>query len=124
MKRFIIIISILFSIAFLYIFIAKPQQSNKNILQISGINHYDPELYSIPLTVFPAEIPSSAHVLSYTYYNYWHEAEDIYLELKFDNLKDMEDYLFNVKQNCLDNCHDYTPLNNNSWFLETENIYN
>lgn len=124
MKKFIIVVAILLVSVFLYVFIVNLHHTEKHILQLSGVNYYDPEAYPIPLTIFPASIPSSADVLSYTYYNYWHEAEDIYLELKFNNVKDMENYLFDVKRTCLENCQNYIPINNCEWFIETKNIYN
>ena len=69
-KLIIIVVAILLVSVFLYIFIINPYQTKKHILQLSGVNYYNPETYPIPLTIFPASIPSNADVLSYTYYKF------------------------------------------------------
>lgn len=87
------------------------------------VNDYNADGYPIPMSVFPEEIPSNAQIVAFSYYNYWHEAEDIYLELKFDSLTEIESYLSAVKMSCLQSCESYTPPLDGKWFVEERNIY-
>ena len=93
------------------------------LLFTEDINDYNAEEYPVPLRVFPAEIPSNAEVVSFSYFDYWSESEDVYLELKFNSLAEMNAYLSEVKASCLQTCANYTPPLNGEWFIEEQNIY-
>ncbi|MBR4864349.1 MAG: hypothetical protein IKU07_07225, partial [Oscillospiraceae bacterium] len=87
-------------------------------------NDYNANGYKVSLCVFPAEIPSNAQVVAFSYYNYWQEVHDVYLELKFDSLSEMESYLSAVKTACTQRCEDYKSPLDGEWFIEEQNIYN
>jgi hypothetical protein len=57
----------------------------KHVIFTTDVSNYDTEEYPIGDTLFPEAIPSHAKVVEFSYYDYWHEDTDIYLELKFDS---------------------------------------
>lgn len=58
-----------------------------------SVSDYNTAEYPLHLPVFLNELPPCAEVVSFSYYNYWYEANDYYLELKFSSRELMEDYL-------------------------------
>lgn len=124
MKRRISIVCFLLVLIWLLVVAIKIATVEPNLLRTEDINDYGSEQYPISSTIFPDEIPSNAQVVSFSYYNYWQEAEDIYLELKFYTIQEMERYLSILKSDCIAKCQDYTPPKNGEWFVEEKNIYN
>ena len=98
--------------------------NQRGIQFTEDIRNYNSEIYPIPKTLFPSEIPENAQVISFSYFNYWHEVEDIYLELKFNTLEEMETYLSNIKLTCKAYCQNKNYPKNSGEFIETQNIYN
>lgn len=94
------------------------------LLYTEDINDYYSEKYSIPSTIFPSQIPSNAQVVSFSYYNYWHKAEDVYLELKFNSTEEMEDYLSVLKSQCITVCKNNPLLKEDNLFASEKNPYN
>lgn len=43
--------------------------------------------------IFPEEIPDNAQVVSFYYYDYWHEDTDVFLELQFQSEAELETYI-------------------------------
>lgn len=104
--------------------IIQVQTIDGGICFTDNIENYNSNEFPVPQTIFPAEIPANAHVVSFSYFNYWHEAEDIYLELKFNTLEEMKLYLSDVKRACASHCQHSSSTKSNSCFIETQNIYN
>lgn len=73
--------------------------------------------------IFPEDIPTNAEVVKFTYYSYWNEDYDCYLELSFSNESDMFAYLSKIYDNAM---KDASPvfLCNDSCFFEVRNPYN
>ena len=73
-----------------------------------GINEWD---------IFPDVIPSSGNVIKFSYYDYYGEDCDVYLELRFETLSDMESYLDEFKSVLLEKYPSNKSLyNNDCWF--------
>ena len=92
-------------------------------LYTDDIQDYNSKKYQIPQTVFLPEIPENAEVVEFSYYNYWHEARDVYLELKFQTKAEMDDYLRLLKENGTASCNKDTSADKAEWFVEETNIY-
>ena len=119
-----IAITVALGIILLSFMLIVEKTTDKDVLYTNDVNNYNSNQYRVPLTIFPDKLPSNANVISFVYYNFWNEAGDIYLELRFDTAEDMEDYLFDVKNSCLTECENYNPPKNGKWFIETQNVYN
>lgn len=122
-KKFLVSTIILFLAICVCLTIIWIKAIDSGIQFTDNLIYYNSKEFPVPQTVFPAEIPADAQVISFSYYNYWHEAEDIYLELKFNTLEEMKFYLSDVKLACVSNCQNYPPTKGNGWFIETQNIY-
>lgn len=61
------------------------------------ISQYNSKDFPIDQTFFLKEIPSNADAIAFSYYDYWEEDFDLYLELKFKNQQELEDYLTELK---------------------------
>lgn len=73
-----------------------------------GVNEWD---------IFPNKIPTNAQVIKFSYYSYYEEDTDAYLELKFETLSELESYLNEFKSALLKNYPSKKPLyNNDCWF--------
>lgn len=105
------------------IFFVITKSNDKDVFFTSDVNNYNSELYPVPQNVFPEAIPSNTQVVSYGYFNYRHEAKDIYLEMKFDSKEEMEKYLSEVKANCELNCKNSNSETQKQYFIYDENIY-
>ena len=60
------------------------------------ISNYNTEEYPINAPLFMDDIPANAEIVSFKYYNYWNECEDIYLELKFKDEIELSQYVETV----------------------------
>ena len=92
-KRFSVIT---ISIFILLVIICKVALTKEEIYYTDDIINYHTESYPLP-PLFLEEIPSNAQVVSFSYYNYWHEQFDYYLELTFDTSEEMESYILQLK---------------------------
>ncbi|MBE6801375.1 MAG: hypothetical protein E7530_00640 [Ruminococcaceae bacterium] len=120
MRKKLIIIFLLLVLC-LGLFFVITNSENKDVYFTSDVNSYNSELCPVPQNVFPKAIPSNAQVVTFGYFNYWHEAKDIYLEIKFDSKEDMEKYLSEIKTTCELKCNN---SNQKKCFFYDENIYN
>ena len=67
-------------------------------LYTTDISNYDSEEYPIDVCGFLfKELPENAEVLSFSYYDYWNEDVDIYLELKFEHQDELLNYIIMLK---------------------------
>ena len=87
-------------------------QNDDNIRFTNKIEDYQ---YS---GLLPAEIPANADVISYSDIDFWHEARDVYLELKFQTKEELEQYLAD-----LEIVFDTANISNGNSAIKTENIY-
>lgn len=111
-RRTIIIGGILLAIISCSIAILIMLLGERGIVYTDDIQNYDSGQYYISSSVFPKKIPKNAQVVSFKYFDYWYEATDIYLELRFNSSEEMETYLgsFNISDT--------------SDYIQTKNIYN
>lgn len=123
MKKNVLIIFILI-IVFVFSIINVIKTDESGVLFSDNIDDYDSEEYFIPKTVFPNIIPPNAQVVLFTYFDYWNEVRDVYLELKFNTSDEMEDYLMNVKLDCVSNCKNIKPDKIDNIFIKAQNVYN
>ena len=124
MKKIFIIAMLFFLIISVGLSVTNIIKNENGIKFSDNIEKYNFEEYEIPKTVFPSEIPSNAQVVSFSYFNYWNETTDIYLELKFKTLEEMRAYLSDLKYDCASNCSKINPAQKNVKFIEVQNIYN
>ncbi len=89
-KTFIIIILLAVIVVIILIMILN---KSPYPLYTEKAEDYNSELYPINAPIFLENIPIEAEIISYSYYNYWEEDRDTYLELKFQDRSDMEKYI-------------------------------
>lgn len=104
MKKLIIVILIIFlliflSLCILFVGVHHWASANEEVYFTESIEDYNSEKYPLVPEIFLDEIPSNADVVSFSYYSYWSEARDIYLEVKFSSKDEMEAYLSELKEN-------------------------
>lgn len=89
----------------------------EDVIYTENIAHY--EEYGVnEWDIFPNKIPTNATVIKFSYYTYFSEACDVYLELKFETLSEMEFYLSEFKSTVLENYPSKEPLyNDDCWFV-------
>lgn len=95
------------------------------VLYTEDTENYNFGKYQFSNAIFLEELPSNLTVVNFSYYYYWHEKEDVYLEVKFDTVDEMEAYLSTIKQMAIDN----NPISsvsfeNGTCFFEEQNPYN
>lgn len=89
--------------------------TEEHFLITESINDYNSEKYPILLHIFPNELPKNAEVIDFSYYDYWYEAIDVYLELKFYSSDEMNEYLAEIKGE---------KLSNKELYIEEKNVHN
>lgn len=123
-KKLFVILPILLSIGCLIGWIVY------NIVTVGdGFHHtediaeYNSKKYPIVSDVFLEKIPSNAKVISFSYYDYWNEEKEIYLELEFNSLEEMEDYLQSLKKHCFESVADRKIPSGfqGEWLMESKN---
>ena len=122
-RRRCVLIVVLLVACIIGILVYQLNKSTPGIIYTNDIKNYNTDRYRIPNTVFPDVIPSNVRVISFSYYNYWYEESDIYLELQFSAQEDMEVYLESIQNSCISNLQESTPPKNTGWIIDTENIY-
>ena len=90
----------------------------------NDINDYCSDKYPVYSPLFLDELPSNARVVAFHYYADYGDEQDIYLELKFSDLDDMEFYISKIKTNIVENSKDTYFESNGDFFLEEKNPYN
>ena len=61
----------------------------------TNIEDYNTEKYSLPAILFPQQIPENTTVNNFSYYEFYHEDFENYLELSFKTREEMEQYIEN-----------------------------
>lgn len=92
-KRIKVILIVLISVCLLFVGVRRWAVANKEVYFTERIADYNSEKYRLIPEIFLDEIPSNVDVISFSYYSYWSEAKDIYLELKFSSKDKMDAYL-------------------------------
>lgn len=103
-------------------------QGEDHQLYTENISDYNTEQYPLPKDLFPQEIPADAQVVSFSYYDYWYEEVDAYLELKFQTKEALTKHLSSLQEQTETVRKDYI-LNHNlsektEWVREERNSYN
>ena len=70
-------------------------------------------------TIFLEELPDNATVVDFSYYKHFFEDRDIYLELRFSNVTDLENYVKSLKSRAENYIAD-----TKGFYKELENPYN
>ena len=98
--------------------------SAENVLYTDNSDNYNTDAYPIGKWIFISEIPDYAEVKNFVYYDYWHEVQDIYLELIFKSEEDMKQYVSLVIEhftNCFNNNNHPKPIQ--GLYIEEQNPY-
>ena len=103
-------------IGLILLFIYKPNQSKNYYTENIEDYNYDNFVFS---PIFPEQIPENAHVVSFCKYLYYHVDRDFFLELKFDTVDEMQQYLTAI----ISKCNNTSLTEEQSVFIESENIY-
>lgn len=120
-KTFIIIILLAVIVVIILIMILN---KSPYPLYTEKAEDYNSELYPIDESLFLENIPIEAEVISYSYYNYWEEDQDIYLELKFQDRSDMEKYIEQLISCVIKQIEQKGwEKDANGWFIERTNPY-
>ena len=109
----------------LLIFIVSVNHTD-HLLFTDDIDDYNSEKYPNMAINFPDSIPAEADVVSFSYYDYWYEDRDVYLELKFKTLSEMENYLRSIKKECFEKSqNDKIVIDlDGTCFISEQNLYN
>ena len=59
----------------------------------NDVADYGSESVYVTTAIFPKVIPQNAEIVAFSYYNYYNEEEDAYLELRFASAEEMNAYL-------------------------------
>ena len=95
------------------------------VLYTESIEDYNTEKYSVRKSFYLDSIPENATVVSFSYYEYWNESSDVYLELRFSTVQELEEHLFSVKNHVKSSLVDYPVQTvDGEWLLEVDNPYN
>ena len=90
------------------------------------IENYNAEGFSLDSPIFAKELPDNAEVVSFSYFDYWHEFHEYYLELKFQSEEELIEYIDFIKTFAIEysvsNGGTYRP-ENEEWFIESKNPY-
>lgn len=93
------------------------------VIYTESIEDYNTEEYPVKSTVFLETIPDSATVISFSYYDYWHESHEIYIELKFSAESELKEYINSIKDHAESYLINATKPSNGEWFAEVESPY-
>jgi len=90
-----------------------------------SVDDYNKGEYNLYKTFYLSSIPENATVVSFSYYRHVHEnASDVYLELRFSTIEELEahlDAISNHTKTVLANSH--TQPYDGEWFFEVANPY-
>ena len=89
-----------------------------------NIEDYNTPEYPLASPMFLEEIPTNAEVVSFSYFDYWRQYHEHYLELKFENVSDLLQYIELLKERPSEFYSDSEPPLGYGWFFETTNPYN
>ncbi|MBO5906576.1 MAG: hypothetical protein J6Q85_00285 [Clostridia bacterium] len=96
----------------------------KNVLNTQNPEDYSSSISHLrypPEDVFLDTIPSNASVVSFSYYNYWRESEDYYLELKFGTKEELDACLEEIKAKYLNYLQRRNSSRITNPFIEKQN---
>ena len=94
-------------------------------INITDISDYNTEEYSLKWNpIFPETIPENAEVVNFLYYEYYHDFEDYYLELKFDTPEELLEYLSVRVENAESKASKWSYTVEEGIFIEDQNPYN
>jgi len=117
----IILICILIGFAGIYIYAGL---TPSEVDFTTNIENYGSGKYRLDSDIFLNEIPENAEVVNFTYYKYWHEEQDIYLELKFHSKEEMDSYLSNIRETCIKAQQNHSNnTKDRNWFITEQNPY-
>ena len=74
-------------------------------------------------SLFLPELDPSLDVVSFYHYNYYYEVEDIYLEIKFQEIDKMEEYIKTLKDQCKQAIDPEVKQPPYGWLIEETNPY-
>lgn len=121
-KKYVTIIAVFLLVAFVLFAAIKTKTVKDGMIFTNDIKNYNTDEYAVPVSFFPDVLPASTKVISYCHYEYWDEAIDIYLELRFDTVEELEKHLNSMKQKYTSNW-DNKPTKKTIGVTETPNIY-
>lgn len=98
--------------------------SPQDIIYSTNVADYNTTDFPMPSEVFPTLVPENAEIISFSYYHFWSEDEDYYLELKFSSAEELEQYLSATIESCNEYCMRNYSNAVEQWFLEEKNPYN
>lgn len=93
------------------------------VIYTESIENYNTEEYPVKSAVFLETIPDNATVISFSYYDYWHESSEIYIELKFRTEAELEEYINSIKTHSESYLINATKPSDGEWFVEVQNPY-
>ena len=96
---------------------------DKGVLYTESIEDYNTEEYPVKSPIFLETIPDNATVISYSYYDYWHESHDLYIELKFSAESELKEYINSIKNHAESYLINSTKPSGGEWFIEVESPY-
>ena len=96
-KVILITLAILFILLLAFV-VFKILTVEEGLLYTEKIDDYNTDEFPIFSAIFLDDLPENLNIVSFVYYNYWHEAHDVYLEISFDTPEDMERYISSLKQ--------------------------
>lgn len=73
--------------------------------------------------IFPEEIPDNAQVVSFYYYDYWHEDTDVFFELQFQSEAELETYIESYVDEVQKEYQNQYEDANGRCFIEKTNSY-
>ena len=86
-----------FALLVALIFLCSIMSSCEYPVFTQNISDYNTPQYPIGDRFFLDKIPDNADTIAFSFYEYRHEDFDLYLELKFKTLEEMEEYLKTLK---------------------------
>lgn len=93
------------------------------VIYTESIEDYNTEEYPIKSPIFLEAIPDNATVISFYYYEYWHESHDLYIELEFSAESELKEYINSIKNHAESYLTNSTKPSGGEWFIEVENPY-
>lgn len=95
-----------------------------HVFYTENAEDYNTDKYPITEPIFLSEIPENASVVRFSYYDYWYEVLDIYLELKFNTADEMKQYLSELELKCQRDLSKFdNTMSKGAWFSTEDNPY-
>lgn len=123
MKKKRIVLICIFTLLFLGALIGLRVMSSHGVRMTENVADYHTKDYPLYSYVFMSELPECAEVVSFSYYNYWEEAKDYYLELKFTSQEEMNAYLNDLWSEAEASLQKDYQSTDRKWFISDQNPY-